>query len=288
MQTPKISVITPSFNQGRFIEETIVSVIGQGYPNLEFIIMDGGSTDETVEIIKKHESKIDFWISEKDNGQADAINKGFARASGDILCWLNSDDYYLPGTLAFVADNLNIEEEELVFGNCFHFVENQARNFGSNVTKTAAEVDLAKCDYIIQPSSFWTRRAWEKTGALNENLNYVFDWEWFLRAQKNNVKFKSVNRYLSAYRIHESHKTGTGGGSRRKEVVEVYKFYNDSSFSEACALYVELFDEVQSFIYRLKRVKPHFLRFAFLKLKYPKIFSKLTKEDFTLVRLMLQ
>ena len=93
---PKISVITPSYNQGIYIEETIQSVLNQNYPNLEYIIIDGGSNDSTVEVIKKYESKIDFWVSEKDKGQADAINRGFAKATGDILCWLNSDDYFFP------------------------------------------------------------------------------------------------------------------------------------------------------------------------------------------------
>ncbi|MFZ4612746.1 MAG: glycosyltransferase family 2 protein, partial [Bacteroidia bacterium] len=107
MNLPKISIITPSYNQGQYIEETILSVINQDYPNIEYIVMDGGSNDQTVEIIKKYESKITYWVSEKDKGQADAINKGFARATGDILCWLNSDDYFFDGTLKFVAEKLN-------------------------------------------------------------------------------------------------------------------------------------------------------------------------------------
>ena len=99
MNHPKISIITPSFNQGRYIEQTIRSVIEQDYPNLEYIIIDGGSTDETVDIIKKYQDRIAFWVSEADSGQSDAINKGFLKSSGEIINWLNSDDYMAPGTL---------------------------------------------------------------------------------------------------------------------------------------------------------------------------------------------
>ena len=120
---PKISVITPSYNQGIYIEETIQSVLNQNYPNLEYIIIDGGSSDSTVEVIKKYESKIDFWVSEKDKGQADAINRGFAKATGDILCWLNSDDYFFPDTLKYVASQLNIEKKEILFGEVDHIFE---------------------------------------------------------------------------------------------------------------------------------------------------------------------
>ena len=99
MEYPKITVVTPSYNQGQFIEATIQSVIGQQYPNLEYIVCDGGSTDETVEILKKYTDKITWWCSEKDKGQSDAINKGMRKATGDIVCWINSDDVLLPGTL---------------------------------------------------------------------------------------------------------------------------------------------------------------------------------------------
>ena len=100
MNYPKFSVISPSFNQGRFIEETIRSVLDQGYPNVEFLVLDGGSSDNTVEILKRYDARLSFWRSEKDAGQAAAINEGFRRAAGDILCWLNSDDLHLPNTLS--------------------------------------------------------------------------------------------------------------------------------------------------------------------------------------------
>jgi len=117
---PKISIITPSFNQGKYLEETIFSVLGQNYPNLEYIIIDGGSTDNSVDIIKKYENQLTYWISEPDNGQSHAINKGFMKATGGILAWLNSDDMYLPGVLDYVAKTINIEEPGIYFGECIH------------------------------------------------------------------------------------------------------------------------------------------------------------------------
>lgn len=117
---PRISIVTPSYNQAEFLERTIFSVLNQNYPKLEYIIIDGGSTDGSVEIIKKYDKYLTFWVSEKDNGQADAIRKGFARATGEILAWINSDDTYLPGTFLKVAKAfIKNPKVDLIFGNIF-------------------------------------------------------------------------------------------------------------------------------------------------------------------------
>lgn len=225
MDYPKITVVTPSYNQAQYLEETILSVIGQHYPNLEYIIMDGGSTDNSVEVIKKYEKHLTYWVSEKDGGQGNAINKGFAKATGDILAWLNSDDLYLPGILHFVASNLDTSKSELLLGNCFHFREGLPDTWGSNVTREHATLDLLQRDYLIQPSTFWTRRAWLETGPLDETLNFAFDWDWFIRAKNAGVHFKPDNKYLSLYRFHGSHKTSTGGEARRDENALVSRKY---------------------------------------------------------------
>jgi glycosyltransferase involved in cell wall biosynthesis len=230
LQYPKISIITPSFNQGQFIEETILSVLGQNYPNLEYIIIDGGSTDDTIEIIKKYEKHLHYWISEKDNGQSHAINKGFERASGAILCWLNSDDLYMPGCLFYVAEQINsYVKEGILFGNCLHFKTEDTglTAYGSNVPSMFRESLLENHDFIIQPSSFWTKATWNAVGKLREDIHYAFDWEWFLRAKKIGTRFYSTSKCLSMYRLHETHKTATGGNKRQQEILQVYNMYSE-------------------------------------------------------------
>ncbi len=232
MSFEKITIVTPSYNQGRFLEQTILSVIGQRYPDLEYIIMDGGSTDNSVEIIKKYERHLAHWESEKDGGQAHALNKGFALATGTIYGWLNSDDFYLPGTLSFVAERLDSRKPELLFGNCLHFVDDQPHAYGSDVRREHAERDLRLADYIIQPSSFWTRESWLMAGVLDESLHFGFDWEWFIRAMKAGVAFSPADRYLSAYRIHGEHKTGIGGDKRRVELASIYGRHVGSNYEQ--------------------------------------------------------
>jgi glycosyltransferase involved in cell wall biosynthesis len=223
---PKISIITPTYNQGAFIEQTILSVIGQNYPNLEYMIFDAGSIDNTVDIIKKYEKSLAYWTSEKDKGQSDAINKGFAKATGDILMWLNSDDLLMPNALSVITGKVDINLCAIYFGNCIHFKnDNGLTSWGSDVERQHRELLLENIDYIIQPSSFWTRKTWNEVGELKEDLHYVFDWEWFLRAKNKKIQFVPLSECLSLYRIHSSHKSGSGGTVRDKEICEIYEAY---------------------------------------------------------------
>ncbi len=218
---PRITVVTPSFNQAQFLEQTILSVLGQCYPNLEYFVMDGGSGDGSADIIRRYESRLAGWVSERDGGQASAINAGFAQASGDILCWLNSDDYFLPGTLHRIAAHFagRVKEPGLVYGGCLCFQE------GGRWAKVARprahdSATLAVLDYLVQPSTFWTRALWEKTGTLDATLSFTFDWEWFIRAAQH-APFDLSGEIFSAYRHHEAHKTGSGGTKRREEIVSI-------------------------------------------------------------------
>jgi len=232
MKHPKISIVTPSFNQGSYLESTILSVIGQLYPNLEYIIMDGGSTDNSIDIIRKYEKHFAFWESVPDKGQSDAINKGFQIATGNIFAWINSDDMYLPHTFRFISEYFSSNcDDKIVFGNCLKFNQETKKVYGSDVESSHKKLDISLCDYIIQPSCFWSRQIWEKVGPLNLDLAFSLDWDWFIRAQKLNLKFEPISEFLSIYRIHAQHKTGTGGQDRIYELAKIYEKYHSSMIS---------------------------------------------------------
>ena len=218
---PRITVVTPSFNQAQFLETTILSVLGQCYPNLEYIVMDGGSTDGSAEIIRRYEAQLAHWTSAPDGGQAAAINAAFARATGDILCWVNSDDFLLPGALHKIARHFAgwTHEPRLAYGACLFFHERGSR---AKVVRPPEHdrARLALTAYIIQPSAFWTRALWEKAGPLDAQLAYGFDWDWFNRAAALGT-FECSPELLSAYRFHEGHKSGGNSARRREEILLV-------------------------------------------------------------------
>jgi len=254
---PKITVVTPSYNQGAFLEQTILSVLGQLYENLEYIVVDGGSTDNSVEVIKRYESQLAYWVSEKDRGQAEALNKGFARATGDILCWLNSDDFLLPGALHEVAKNFQ-EPVDLIYGNCLSFSDKGTRSIVNRPPAHDREL-LAFVDYIVQPSSFWRRSLWEKTGQLNEELHYAFDWEWFLRADLLGA-VRKADFIFSAYRFHDSHKSSHGGEKRAHEIVGVAKSHGGESAARHYEFALGHIDNLKKFEQLALRLKGRGLR----------------------------
>jgi len=223
---PKITVVTPSFNQATYLDATIRSVLGQRYPRLEYLIFDARSTDGSVEVIRRYESELTFWVSEPDGGQADAINRGFARATGDIFCWLNSDDFHLAETLWRVAALLGprVHEPLIAYGRCLIFDQDGTRAYVEPTAPHDPE-RLRRCDYLVQPSTFWTAAAWRRAGPLDSDLHFAFDWDWFIRALEG-CEFLPVTDLLSAYRIHAAHKTGGGGERRRAEILTVLRRYS--------------------------------------------------------------
>lgn len=238
---PKITIVTPSYNQGQFLEDTILSVLGQNYPNLEYIVIDGGSSDNSVDILKKYNEEITYWESKKDKGQADAINRGFARSTGDVLMWLNSDDMLMPNVLSFIAQIIIANGDGLYFGNCIHFRENTYLwSTGSNLVEISQRNRIEDLAYIIQPSSFWTKKVWLEIGMLNENLHYTFDWEWFIRVSDAKFPLKALSKPLSIYRYHEEHKSGTGGTKRQLEILFILEKYSP----RLSKLYSSLIDSV--------------------------------------------
>lgn len=232
-QRPTISVVTPSYNQGAYLADTIESVLGQGIVGLEYSVLDGGSTDESPAVLRRYSDRLDFVRSKPDRGQAAAINEGFSRSRGEILGWINSDDFYLPGALAHAMARLNPNEPAILCGNCLHFTQGGGGGRGSDVVAAARTQDLRLRDYIIQPASFFTRSAWELVGPLDESLTYVFDWEWFVRASNAGVRFITDERYLAAYRIHSEHKSGSGGQKRALEIERLYTKYLGASYGRA-------------------------------------------------------
>jgi glycosyltransferase involved in cell wall biosynthesis len=206
---PKISIITPSYNQGHFIEETITSVLDQNYPNLEYIIMDGGSKDDTVEVIKKYQRYITYWVSEKDKGQSDAINKGFRKATGDVINWLNSDDYYEPGTLLHVGEIFSDPDVMAYCGKSRIFSSDHERPspgtdiYNDNLEKT---IGWARID---QPETFFRKMALDESGYLNENLHFVMDKDLWVRflCQFGIDNIRKDDRMLAHFRLHGESKT---------------------------------------------------------------------------------
>lgn len=207
MNDLKISIITPSYNQGEYIEETIQSVINQNYSNIEYIIIDGGSTDNTVDIIRKYESSIEYWVSEKDEGQSHAINKGLERASGEVVAWLNSDDqYFSADILTQVAKFFNkYKDVDVCYGNNVYIDSSGDILYLRMAPRFFSTELLEKWNYIHQPTVFLKKEI-IKNFHINNNLHYIMDYEYWLRISTK-YKFQHLNEIMSASRWHSSCKT---------------------------------------------------------------------------------
>lgn len=222
--TPKISVVTPSYNQAHSLEETIRSVLLQGYPNLEYIVVDGGSIDDSVNIIRKYEQWLD-WVTEADQGQSDAINKGFARAGGEILGWLNSDDVYEPSALRRIAAHFAAEPGcELVYGRGWYLDAGGAKTELCSWVRPFDRAKFLTFNLILQPAAFWRRPLWERTGGLDISYHWAMDWEWLLRATKTSQPC-FIPEDLAGWRITPEIKTMRGGDVRRFELAEISRKY---------------------------------------------------------------
>jgi glycosyltransferase involved in cell wall biosynthesis len=248
----KISVITPSFNQGHFIKETIESVLNQDYKNIEYIVMDGGSTDNTVEILRsfapgasknaksgeatiKGTKKKIIWNSRKDKGQADAINKGIKKSTGDIVMYLNSDDVMLPHTLKIVAKYFTAHKEAMwLTGDYFIADEkgNKIQSFVSSYKKILRKFPnssmLSIANFIIQPSTFWRRSLVDEIGLFNKYLHYCMDFDYWMRTIKK-YKLHVLPNHFSFFRIHSKSKGGLLYGKQFREEHDLVRKYSDNS-----------------------------------------------------------
>jgi glycosyltransferase involved in cell wall biosynthesis len=214
-----ISVITPSYNQGHFIERTIQSVLSQGIPDLEYMVCDGGSTDETVDILRRYEDRL-RWISEPDGGQADAVNKGVFNTSGDVIGWLNSDDIYYPGALRFVLDFFEQNPAvKVVYGDADHIDEHDAI-IEPYYTEDWDYERLKDVDYLCQPAVFFRRQVVGTRGLLDPTLRYCMDYEYWLRLGAN-IKFVRLNRVLAGSRLYDANKTLGSRVAVHREIIEM-------------------------------------------------------------------
>jgi len=230
---PLVSIITPSLNQGRFIEAAIDSVLSQDYPRIEYIVIDGGSTDSTLEVLRRYGDRVQ-WVSEPDRGQSHAINKGFRRARGDILAWLNSDDTYLPGAVRSAVEHM-VEHPDcaMVYGDGYLIDEagRTTRRFPAS-----EPFDLWKLvyvhDYILQQSAFFRRAAIEAVGDLDERLHWGMDWDLFIRIGKR-FRVDYLPKALASLREYGTAKTFSGGTRRLSELVEVMQRHGSRRYPPA-------------------------------------------------------
>lgn len=271
MDYPKITIVTPSFNQGAFIEQTILSIVNQGYPNLEYFVCDGGSTDETVEILRKYDHQITWWCSEKDKGQTDAINKGMHRATGEIVGWINSDDVLLPGALWTVAkfyerypdtdfangNTIQIDKNGTII-NFMHIVMNKYlfRHGSYNIS---------------QLGMFWRRSIFDKIGYLDDSFHACMDVEWLIRVYEADLRVRRIINNLGAIRIYEDTKTAIHGDIWECDREAIRRMYHGAYLGNRNTIYYKMLQAYKFF-------DGCFFRNVYMKMKYVgKGFSEYTE-----------
>lgn len=205
---PSVSIVTPSYGQAGFIGRTMDSILNQGYPNLEYFVQDGGSDDGTIDVLKQYSDRLSGWESAPDDGQSQAINLGFARTHGEIMAWLNSDDLFLSGALAYVADYFARHPEvDVVYGHRI-LIDEQDKEIGRWILPRHDDDALAWADFIPQETLFWRRSIWEKAGGqIDESFRFAMDWDLLLRFRGCGARIVRLPCFLGAFRIHDEQKT---------------------------------------------------------------------------------
>lgn len=247
MKYPKVSVVTPSYNQSQFIEETILSVKNQDYPNIEHIVIDGGSTDGTIDILKKYEHLI--WISESDKGQSDAVNKGLKIAIGEIIGWLNSDDTYLSGAISTVVDAFESNPDYAMIYGGFCKIDETGKIFERRrqLDFTLLGLKSGLC-YICGPTAFYKKMVFSKVGYLDVNLRHAMDYDLWMRIASN-FKVKHIPVYLANFRYHPHSKTLSEFPAQMKEE----KLVRDRYWKGNMNFVVDHFLRILRFYYRVRR-----------------------------------
>jgi glycosyltransferase involved in cell wall biosynthesis len=263
LRIPLISVVMPSFNKVRYIEKSILSVLNQSYQNIELIIIDGGSEDGTLDVIKKYDQFIHYWVSEKDNGQSDALNKGFKKANGEILCWMNTDDLFLPGALATASQTLTRNpKKKICYGDWVSIDEDDkiidkhfALDFDSNHLKYEGFLFNAQ-------SLFWTQEVHKSFSGFDTSLNKTMDYQMMIEFGTNQTKhsFIRIEKTLAAFRRYADQKTGIYGNEEHKEHQYLsikYQYEDKYKFK----------GKLKRFFFRFRRVIWYFKRGGIKELK---------------------
>lgn len=237
---PKISIVTPSLNQGRFLRDCIHSVLNQNYPNLEYIIIDGGSKDETLEIIKQYEKHLTYWVSEPDAGQSDAINKGLKRATGELVAWLNADDFYLEGAFARVVDAYHKQPEvPFIYGDGNRVNEKGdflSRFFPKGSTQFNRTALIYGLNYILQPSTFINHGCLKRINYLDTQLKYGMDSDLWIRLSELGKPI-FIPEALAASREYPDTKTSTGAFERIEELRQIAQKYSQIPMTPGALCY---------------------------------------------------
>jgi glycosyltransferase involved in cell wall biosynthesis len=220
---PRVTVVTPSFNQARFLEETIRSVLLQGYPHLEYIVLDGGSRDESVDILRRYEPFLSYWTSEKDAGQSDAINKGFRRATGDWIGWQNSDDFYAPGALAQLARTVGAHPAASVIYGSVQLCDAESKITGSYPTSAFDAHAMLPWANMFNQSMFFHRRVFEAGHFLDESQHHFIDHDFFWRLILAGYEFRYCPELSAVFRLHELAKGSTQHEIAARELYALYK-----------------------------------------------------------------
>lgn len=224
MNKPLISIVVPSYNQASFLEQCLCSILDQSYPNIEIIVIDGGSTDGSVDVINRYRDRLTYWVSEPDNGQSHAINKGFQRAQGDIVAWLNSDDVYFPGAVSLAVKRFQENPSlSLFYGNCV-FIDEQGGflRYFTEIESWNKNRLLNYGDFIMQPTTFFLREKLQQVGYLDESLHYGMDWDlWCKLANVGNVHFE--RQVIAANREYGATKTSSGSWARLWELLKIQR-----------------------------------------------------------------
>lgn len=229
----KISIITPSYNQGQFIESTILSVLNQTYPNIEYIVVDGGSTDGTMAVVDRYRERIDVVIHEKDKGQSDAINKGFRLATGDLVGWINSDDVLYPDCVARLVQYYQRSTDGAVYyGSTLNRINSEGDLTMTRSIRIPDRNHLLNYNYdIIQPGSFYPTSLVQQVGYLNEHIHYCMDLDLWLRLLTHGPIYSYADEPMAGFRIWAESKTSTGGHRFLNDIIGVLKHHGADTYA---------------------------------------------------------